>query len=88
VVADHRISLGDVLDGTADGLADSQPSPLPAVGDWSGRSPKPGRGASPNTDGGISLLGVAATSPSNVWAVGGFRPVSNAVSQVLAIHCC
>jgi len=41
-------------------------------------SPSPGRGS--------VLRGVAATSASNVWAVGDFS--NGGPSQVFAIHCC
>jgi hypothetical protein len=51
---------------------------------WDGRtwarvpSPSPGTGS--------DLLGVAASSAGNAWAVGGFR--DGGPLRTLAIHCC
>ena len=56
------------------------------IAHWDGRSWR--QVASPDAAGGILLADVAARFPSDVWAVGGFRPATNAVLQVLAVHCC
>jgi hypothetical protein len=41
--------------------------------------------ASPNPGSSNDLNGVAASSPTNAWAVGSF---DGAIRQALAIHCC
>ena len=46
--------------------------------------------ANPNPSSTGNLLGgVAANSPSNVWAVGAFNPGSQEqITRTLAFHCC
>ena len=53
---------------------------------WDGSSWK--RVPSPNPGGGGELIGVGATSASNVWAVGDYLTPDGNGTLALAIHCC
>jgi hypothetical protein len=43
---------------------------------------------SPNIGASDGLNAVAASSASNIWAVGQFIDNTNGVNQTLALHCC